>query len=71
MRFIIGKGLTKIVREFRMTNYDRDLTIWAKNTAQLLRERRWDAIDWDHLIEEVEDLGKVNEARLLLKWNES
>ena len=27
------------------TTYDRDLTVWAKDTAQLLRERCWDAID--------------------------
>ncbi|MGB7416788.1 MAG: DUF29 family protein [Thermosynechococcaceae cyanobacterium] len=27
-------------------------------TAQLLREQRWEEIDWEHLIEEVEDLGK-------------
>ncbi|MEA5533047.1 DUF29 domain-containing protein [Crocosphaera sp. XPORK-15E] len=61
-----------------MTNYNSDLTIWAKNTAQLLRERRWDAIDWDHLIEEVEDLGKSERSAIasqmerimihLLKW---
>ncbi|WP_124971567.1 DUF29 domain-containing protein [Aphanothece sacrum] len=61
-----------------MTNYDKDLTIWAKDTAQLLRERRWDAIDWTHLIEEVEDLGKSERSAIasqmerimvhLLKW---
>jgi len=58
--------------------YDRDLTLWAKDTAQLLRERRWDAIDWEHLIEEVEDLGKSERSAIasqmerimvhLLKW---
>ncbi len=58
--------------------YDRDLTLWAKDTAQLLRERRWDAIDWEHLIDEVEDLGKSERSAIasqmerimvhLLKW---
>lgn len=60
------------------TTYDKDLTIWAKDTAQLLRERCWDAIDWEHLIEEVEDLGKSERSAIgsqmerimvhLLKW---
>jgi hypothetical protein len=62
-----------------MTNtYDSDLTLWAKDTAQLLRERCWDAIEWEHLIEEIEDLGKSERSAIasqmerimvhLLKW---
>ena len=60
------------------TTYDQDLSLWAKDTAQLLRERCWDAIDWEHLIEEVEDLGKSERSAIgsqmerimvhLLKW---
>ena len=55
--------------------YDSYLIIWAKDTAQLLRERCWDAIDWEHLIE---DLGKSERSAIasqmerimvhLLKW---
>jgi hypothetical protein len=52
------------------TTYDCDLILCARDTAQLLREQRWDAIDWEHLIEEIEDLGKVNAVRLVLKWSE-
>ncbi|MGL5032998.1 MAG: DUF29 domain-containing protein [Microcystaceae cyanobacterium] len=58
--------------------YDHDLTVWATATAQLLRERCWDAVDWEHLIEEVEDLGKSERSAIasqmerimvhLLKW---
>jgi hypothetical protein len=43
-----------------------------------LREQRWDVIDWEHLIEEVEDLGKSERSAIgsqmerimvhLLKW---
>lgn len=60
------------------TTYDHDLSLWAKDTAQLLRERCWDAVDWEHLIEEVEDLGKSERSAIgsqmerimvhLLKW---
>ncbi|UXE58480.1 MAG: DUF29 domain-containing protein [Woronichinia naegeliana WA131] len=43
-----------------------------------MREQRWDVIDWEHLIEEVEDLGKSERSAIgsqmerimvhLLKW---
>ncbi len=43
--------------------YDRDILIWSEHQAGLLRrlatgERVNEAIDWPHLIEEVEDLGR-------------
>jgi hypothetical protein len=60
------------------TIYEHDLVLWAKTTAQLLREQRWEAIDLPHLIEEVEDLGKSERSAIgsqmerimvhLLKW---
>lgn len=31
--------------------YDIDLTVWANDTAQLLREKRWEEVDWEHFIE--------------------
>jgi hypothetical protein len=44
--------------------YDRDILIWSEHQAGLLRrlatgERVNEAIDWPHLIEEVEDLGRL------------
>ncbi len=60
------------------TTYTADFNLWAQQTAQLIRERRWDEIDLDHLVEEVENLGKSEQrgiasqlTRLLLhflKW---
>ena len=35
-----------------------DFSVWVDQTAQLLRERRWQDIDLPKLVEEVEDLGK-------------
>jgi len=46
------------------TTYNCDLILWARDTAQLLREQRWDAIDWEHLIEEIEDLGKSERSAI-------
>jgi hypothetical protein len=58
--------------------YTADFNLWTQRTAQLLRERRWQEIDLEHLIEEIEGLGKSERrgiasqlARLLLhllKW---
>ena len=60
------------------TTYTTDFNLWSKQTAQLLRERRWQEIDLEYLIEEVEDLGKSERRGIssqltrlllhLLKW---
>ncbi len=61
-----------------LATYDTDLVAWANQTARLLREQRWGEVDWEHLIEEVEDLGKSERSAIgaqmervmlhLLKW---
>lgn len=58
--------------------YSDDFSSWINQTAQLLRERRWDEIDVLNLIAEVEDLGKSERRGIasqltrlllhLLKW---
>lgn len=40
------------------TLYDRDYNQWIETTARQLRERNFDWVDWDNLIEEIEDMGK-------------
>ena len=59
-------------------DYETDLYAWALYNAQLLREGRLSEIDVEHLVEELEDMGKGDrqelESRLavlighLLKW---
>src|SRR5881396_3271556 len=39
------------------TLYDTDFAEWSAETAELLRQRRFNEVDWDNVIEEVEDLG--------------
>ena len=58
--------------------YDQDFAAWADHTTQLLQERRFDQLDLEHLIEEVQDLSKRERQALysnlkvllvhLLKW---
>ena len=58
--------------------YTTDFDLWIQQTASLLRERRWQDIDLERLIDEVEDLSKSEKRAIvsqltrlllhLLKW---
>jgi len=58
--------------------YTEDLYSWAYQQAQLLRDKRFDEVDWTNIIEEIEDLGRSEYRALvsaieqltlhLLKW---
>ncbi len=60
------------------TQYHTDFVAWADETAKLLRQRRFDEIDLDALVEEVEGLAKRDRKAMrsqlqrllmhLLKW---
>jgi hypothetical protein len=39
------------------TNYDTDLYAWTQAQADALRAKQWEALDLDHLAEEIESLG--------------
>jgi hypothetical protein len=45
--------------------YEQDFYVWTRLQAEHLRARRFDALDLDHLIEEVEDLGDVKKSAVL------
>jgi hypothetical protein len=38
--------------------YDEDILTWAEQQAELLRRRSVNALDWDNLAEEIEDVGR-------------
>lgn len=50
--------------EARHDRYEHDYYSWTLEQARVLREHRAEALDWERLAEEVEDLGK-SEARSL------
>lgn len=60
------------------TTYATDFNLWAQQTARLLREHRWQDLDLENLVEEIEDLGKREKRGIisqltrlllhLLKW---
>ena len=56
-------------REMAMATslYRTDFPAWAYQQAALLKDRKFDQVDWDDLIEEIEDMGNRYHDRLLDK----
>jgi len=60
-------------------SHKTDFNLWIQQTTQLLRQQRWQEIDLETLVEEVEQLGKSERRSLssqltrlllhLLKWH--
>lgn len=58
--------------------YEKDVIAWAEEQARLLRAGRFEALDIEHIAEEIEDVGKSEKRELasrmavllthLLKW---
>ncbi|OCR01518.1 hypothetical protein BCD67_18675 [Oscillatoriales cyanobacterium USR001] len=44
--------------------YEQDYYLWIVTTTNLLRDRRWEEIDFEHLIEEIKDMGKDKQREL-------
>lgn len=73
-----GGGSMEAKEPIVSATYTTDFALWIQTTAQLLREHRWHEIDLEHLIEEVEGLGKSERRAIasqltrlllhLLKW---
>jgi len=64
-----GGGVTRVTRvgglvyRYRMPDdlYDRDVLAWSERQADLLRRlsrgERVNELDWEHVVEEIEDVG--------------
>ena len=58
--------------------YEQDIHAWTQQTAELLRQRRFQELDIEHLVEELETMGRRDRQELvsrlkillahLLKW---
>lgn len=49
--------------------YDEDFVRWVEATVACLKRRDTDQLDWDGLIEEIEDLGKSARRELESRLN--
>ena len=60
------------------TTYETDVIAWSQEQVRLLRAGRFDALDIEHIADEIEDVGKSEQRELesrmavllahLLKW---
>jgi Domain of unknown function DUF29 len=60
------------------TLYDIDFVRWSEQMGRLIRDRNYDQVDWENVIEEIESLGKSDRRELksrlevllmhMLKW---
>ena len=44
--------------QFNQILYEQDFYLWIQTTAKLLKERRFEDVDWESLIEEIESMGR-------------
>ena len=38
--------------------YDKDFPLWAEINLELLKEKAYELVDWEHLLEEIEDMAR-------------
>ncbi len=44
--------------------YDTDFNLWVEETANLLKEGKWEYLDLENLIEEIEAMGRSDKKAL-------
>ncbi|PMP62730.1 MAG: DUF29 domain-containing protein [Sulfurihydrogenibium sp.] len=47
-----------ITKEELKQLYDRDYPLWVDINLQLLKEKEYELVDWENLLEEIEDMGR-------------
>ncbi|WP_167759786.1 DUF29 domain-containing protein [Massilia horti] len=50
--------------ETKLPGYDQDFDLWLRAQATLLRERKFDLLDFDNLAEEVEGMARAEHREL-------
>jgi Domain of unknown function DUF29 len=49
--------------------HDRDFNLWVEETKKAIQNRDFENMDWDNLLDEIDDMGK-SEKRLLESYLE-
>ncbi|EEP60044.1 conserved hypothetical protein [Sulfurihydrogenibium yellowstonense SS-5] len=52
---MITKNVSK---EELKTLYEKDFVLWVEKNLRLLKEKQFDEVDWENLLEEIEDMGR-------------
>ncbi|MCG9886619.1 MAG: DUF29 domain-containing protein [Cyanobacteria bacterium] len=66
------------LRDELIALYDRDYALWLEGTIERLRDRDYSQVDWEHLLDELETMGRSDKRAIknnlvillvhLLKW---
>lgn len=61
-----------------LTDYTDDFYAWTQQQAEILKNQEFERLDWQHIAEEIEDMGRSEKRQLesrleilimhLLKW---
>lgn len=75
---IIQSERKETMKNIENRTYEKDFYAWSIETADLLRQKRFEEIDLENIAEEIESMGKSNKRALnshlavlmahLLKW---
>jgi len=50
--------LTQVINKEELKKlYDKDFVLWVEENLKLLKDKQFDLVDWEHLLEEIEDMG--------------
>jgi Domain of unknown function DUF29 len=60
---------TRSQPQFNQILYDQDFYLWIQRTAKLLKERSFDEVDWENLIEEIESMGRSQKKKVKSRLN--
>lgn len=48
--------------------YEEDFYAWTQSTADLLRNKHYNQVDFEHVIEELDEMGTSNENQLISRF---
>ena len=67
-----------IIEQITARLYDKDFVTWTEQTVRLIRTGKFEQVDWEAVVEEIESLGRSDRRELksrlevllqhLLKW---
>ena len=56
--------LCNVKKQIKPMITQTDYALWLENTVNLLQQKKYDSVDWENLIEEIEQLGRSQRREL-------
>ncbi len=45
--------------------YEQDVNLWRENIIKQIKNKNFQSIDWEHLVTELEDMGKAEKRAFI------